>query len=310
MLSQLERSAFDSFEDGSWKVAALDGGAGQDEVEWIRLGLCFLLETVSKLRYLRFEDLDRQAAFKPDGSPFSQIEGEIENLLRKRLGRLAPEVNILGEESGGAVSSLGYSVAIDPVDGTWAFLNRAETFSTTLLILHDQQPVVGFIANPATGELAYSTTAGPARLIQLPMLAGAPSAYNLPLPTERNNSLLINLHPARNMGPVLAELATAWTKGEIRMLKATGGSPAWSLLDVAKSGCSYINLWSGEPARPYDLAAAFMLVRGAGGIVLDVSGKPADPVGLQGPFIAGIDRPLVERITGIVAKATGRSTGA
>jgi NAD(P)H-flavin reductase len=53
-----------------------------------------------------------------------------------------------------------------------------------------------------------------------------------------------------------------------------------------------------------------MQERGAGGIVLDVSGTPADPVGLQGPFIAGIDRPLVERITGIVAKATGRSTGA
>jgi fructose-1,6-bisphosphatase/inositol monophosphatase family enzyme len=201
-------------------------------------------------------------------------------------------------------------VAIDPIDGTWAFLNRAETFSTTLVILQDQQPVVGLIANPATGELAYSTAAGPARLIQLPLFEGSPSAYDLPLPTERNNSLVVNLHPARSMGPVLVELATAWMKGEIRMLKATGGSPAWSLLDVAKSGCSYINLWAGEPARPYDLAAAFMLVRGAGGVVLDVRGRPVDPVGLQGPFIAGIDRPLVERITGIVAKATGRSTGA
>ena len=40
------------------------------------------------------------------------------------------------------------------------------------------------------------------------------------------------------------------------MLKLSGGSPAWSLLEAAKGRFVYVNLWTSRPADPFDLVVS------------------------------------------------------
>jgi fructose-1,6-bisphosphatase/inositol monophosphatase family enzyme len=286
-----------------------DGGADQNrpknESDWLLFCLSFILEALCDLRRIRFSDFAGEVSVKNDGSPVSTIEERVESLLRLRVSEFDSTASVVGEEHGGEIDHTGLSLAIDPIDGTWSFLNRAETFATTLALYREGIVEQAFIANPATGEIAYATRRGRARLLQLG-LAGEPSlGFDLPLPPSSTPGLLVNLHPCRQMGPVIEELVTGWGVGKVQFVKATGGSPVWSMLDAAKGVCTYVNLWPGKPADPFDLAAGLLIVRAAGGEVVDSDGSAVSATEHSGAFIAGTDtaslRKVADIIRGVVA---------
>jgi fructose-1,6-bisphosphatase/inositol monophosphatase family enzyme len=288
MLNDIEREVIRKFATGTSEVTG--AGINVTESDWIRFGLMFLLEVSQIIRRSRFNATNELVSYKVDGSPSLPVEQQIERLLRSRLDRFAPDTNLIGEESGGALSPEMHSVAIDPIDGTWAFLNRSETHTATLAFFRGLEAFLGMVMNPAVGELAYATKNGTARLIQLPMATGSAEGFDLPLADIDSEALLVNMHPARQAGAVWGSLLRAWSEGTIQSVKATAGSPAWSLLDAAKGPFCYVNLWPGKPANPFDLAPGVMLVRGAGGDVIDRDGKPISCSDHSGPFIAGRSR--------------------
>lgn len=275
----------------------------RDESDWLLFGLRFIFDTLCDLRRIRFSNFRGEVSIKKDGSPVSTIEERVESLLQQRVTEFDPTATVLGEEFGGKIAVTGISLAIDPIDGTWSFVNRAETFATTLVLYRDGIAEQAFVANPATGEIAYATRGGSARLLQIG-LAGEPSrGYDLPLPPSPKPGLLVNLHPCRKMGPAIAELVTGWRTGKVQFLKATGGSPVWSMLDAAKGVCTYVNLWPGKPADPFDLTAGLLIVRVAGGDVIDLSGNPVSMNGHSGPFIAGTDPGNLRRVAKLVGSS-------
>ena len=284
----------------------VDGGSEdrtKDESDWLIFCLRFVFETLCDLRRIRFSDFASEVSIKNDGSPVSTIEERVESLLRRRVSEFDPTASVVGEEHGGEIDRTGISLAIDPIDGTWSFVNRAETFATTLALYREGTVEQAFIANPATGEIAYAARRGRARLLQIG-LAGEPSrGFDLPLPPSSTPGLLVNLHPCRQMGPVMEELVADWGAGKVKFVKATGGSPIWSMLDAAKGVCTYVNLWPGKPADPFDLAAGLLIVRAAGGEVVDLTGNAVSVVEHSGPFIAGTDSASLRKVADIVRAA-------
>jgi fructose-1,6-bisphosphatase/inositol monophosphatase family enzyme len=286
-----------------------NGGTGQDkrkksERDWPSFCLRLVFDALCELRRIRFSDFAGKISIKKDGSPVSSIEERVESFLRRRITEFDPTASVVGEEHGGEIARTGISLAIDPIDGTWSFLNRAETFATTLALYREGVAEQAFIANAATGEIAYAARRDRARLLQIG-LAGEPSrGYDLPLPTSSTPGLLVNLHPCRQMGPIIEKLVADWGAGRVQFVKATGGSPVWSMLDAAKGTCTYVNLWLGKPSDPFDLAAGLLLVRAAGGDVIDLSGSAVSAIGHSGPFIAGTNKThllkAAEIIRGIV----------
>jgi len=283
------------------------GGTAQDapkiESDWLLFCLRFVFDTLCELRRIRYSDFAGEVSIKSDGSPVSTIEQRVELLLRRRLSEFDPTASVVGEEHGGEINRSGISLAIDPVDGTWSFANRAETFATTLALYREGIAEQAFVANPATGEIAYTARRGRARLLQIG-LAGEPSrGYDLPLPPASTPGLLVNLHPCRQMGPVMAALVGNWGAGKVRFVKATGGSPVWSMLDAAKGVCTYVNLWPAAPTEPFDLAAGLLIVRAAGGDVIDLNGNAVSPIEHSGVFIAGTDRAYLRELATIIRAA-------
>jgi fructose-1,6-bisphosphatase/inositol monophosphatase family enzyme len=98
---------------------------------------------------------------------------------------------------------------------------------------------------------------------------------------------------------------TAWQSSQVQMVRMEGGSPAAALLDAAKGTFVYANLWDKRPSEPFDLAAGVMLVRNAGGRVVDASGRDIDASSHTGPFVAGVHQNAREQIVSAVASMQG-----
>lgn len=303
-LTALERECIDAFRSG--QAPELTGANINDEDAWIGFGLRLLLDASAVVRDLRLQPMAGTAKFKKDGSPYTEQERDIEARMRGQLEQFCPGASFVGEESGGGLRAIGYVLAVDPVDGTWALVNRTETSTTTLAFFKDSEPFLGMIQNPATGELAYAGRASTARIVQLSLFGEGDRASALPLDRARAGGLLVNLQPQRDAAAVSESLFAAWRTGDINMLKLTGGSPSWSLLEAAKGRFVYVNLWTAKPADPFDLAAGVLMVRRAGGEVSDMDGNPIDPSAHRGPFVAAVDDDERARTTELVNRVLDR----
>ncbi len=275
----------------------------KNENDWLVFCLRFVCDTLCDLRRIRFSDFAAEVSIKNDGSPVSTTEQRIESLLRRQISAFDPTASVVGEEHGGEIDCDGISLAIDPIDGTWSFINRTETFATTLALFRQGEVDLAFVANPGTGEIAYAGRGVSARLLQLGLDDEPPQGYDLPLPPSSKPGLLVNLHPCRQMGPAFEKLIAGWGAGNLQLVKATGGSPVWSMLDAAKGACTYVNLWPGKPADPFDLAAGLLIVRAAGGDVIDLAGNAVSAIEHSGPFIAGTDIVNLQKLTEIMGAA-------
>jgi fructose-1,6-bisphosphatase/inositol monophosphatase family enzyme len=296
MLTPLEKNCIDRFRKGQEFADA--GG----ESSWIDFGLRLLLETGAIVRDMRLTATAAAVRFKDDGSPWTQQERQIEALAQGRLASFCPDATFVGEESGGELPPKGLALAMDPVDGTWSLVNHAETCTNTLAVFRDGKVFVGMIQNPVTGEVAYASEGNGARLIQLSLFGEPDRACDLPRERVRAESVLVNLQPQRNAADAARDLFAAWQDGAVNMMKLTGGSPSWSLLEAAKGSFAYVNLWTAKPSDPFDLAAGVLLVREAGGEVTSLDGIPIDAATHSGPFIATMDVTTRDKLAGIIRR--------
>lgn len=301
-LLPLESQALSSLRDGQ---AHTPEPAASDPDGWTAFAVSIVLEAGRLVRGVRSAPISQMVSFKPDGSPVSTIEKEIEALCRKRLAQFQPDARMVGEEEGGSLPTHGDAVAIDPIDGTWSLLNRTPTCAVSVCVFRDASPLLGVVLNPATGELAYGGPQRPTRLVQLSAFGEDDAGFDLPLERCGEDKILVDLHPSRSAGRVAAQLFERWSANDVNLVRMTGGSPAWALLDAAKGATTYANLWSGRPAQAFDLSAGVCLVLGAGGRVIDPGGENIDPIGHVGPLIAGIDASAMSQVREMVARVGG-----
>ena len=294
MLTPVEKRALTAFKAGGDVIYSKADSSTPNG--WLCFGIYLLLKAGAMIRNVRLEPMESQVSFKPDKTPVTKTDVEIEAFFRKAFNRFSPDTEVIGEENGGTLSPKGLSVAVDPIDGTWAFVNRLETCATSLLLMSDSLPFMGMVLNPVSGELAYGGDNIKTRLLQMSVFGEKERGYDLPLDRVSTGRLLVNVHPQARGGRLLARLYAGWEKQEIRMVRSVGGSPAYALLDAAKGTFSYTNLWAMKPAEPYDIAAGILLVRGAGGEVIDLYGKPVNLFDHEGPFVAGTDLEAVKTL--------------
>ncbi|PLX22365.1 MAG: hypothetical protein C0600_16675 [Ignavibacteria bacterium] len=298
-LTSVEQSAIDSFRRGK-SPRQTPGAAEQDRLQF---GIWALLKSARIVRDQRMHVGAVARTEKADGSMVTSIEHQIECLIEDHLYTVFPEVSFVGEESGNELPEGGTALAIDPIDGTWSFLAHAESCSTTLTWYDDGRPTLGMIINHATGELAYAFEHQRTRLIQLSLFGEADQGTDLKPHGSTAEKCLVNIHPARSADDLLAALYAAWRREELRNVRALGGSPVWSMLDAAKGHYLYVNNWGGGAASSYDLAAGILLLRGAGGEVIDLQGDAIDMVGHRGIFIAGLDSTCRNNVLRILQRA-------
>lgn len=89
---------------------------------------------------------------KPDATPVTLADMEIEAAIRAEIARVYPLHGVLGEEHAATNLSADWVWVIDPIDGTKAFTCGKPQFGTLVALTHLGEPVVGVIDQPIIDE--------------------------------------------------------------------------------------------------------------------------------------------------------------
>ncbi len=90
---------------------------------------------------------------KPDRSPVTQADHEVEALIRESLLREFPDAEFFGEESGSHGENAALRFILDPIDGTRAFVRNLPTWSILLGVEVEGESIAGLAYMPAREEL-------------------------------------------------------------------------------------------------------------------------------------------------------------
>ncbi|MCP4330703.1 MAG: 3'(2'),5'-bisphosphate nucleotidase CysQ [Alphaproteobacteria bacterium] len=100
---------------------------------------------------------------KPDKSPVTEADLAAEDLILKRLRRLAPNTMIVSEEADGDRDESAVPMdefwLVDPLDGTKEFIAGRDEFTVNIGLIRDGRPILGVVHAPARA-LTYAGYAG------------------------------------------------------------------------------------------------------------------------------------------------------
>lgn len=195
---------------------------------------------------------------KPDQSPVTIADREIEQELRRLIRAEFPTHGIRGEEFA-AESGSEFTWVLDPIDGTKSFISGFPLFGTLIALLHEERPVLGVIEAPATlerwtGSAGTATTwnGTPARTSDCGRIAEA-RVYSTTADTMQGDY--------RRRYDALTQRAS---------LRRYGGD--CYLYGLLASG--HCDLVIEAALQPHDFMALIPVIEGAGGRISDWNGAP------------------------------------
>ena len=95
---------------------------------------------------------------KTDNTPVSNGDLEVNKILIKKIKELTPQIPIVSEETSDNKSndSLKNFWLVDPIDGTYDYINNLDEFTINAGLIIDKKPAAGLIYAPAKKRMFYS----------------------------------------------------------------------------------------------------------------------------------------------------------
>ena len=95
---------------------------------------------------------------KSDNTPVSNGDLEVNNLIIKKISKITPNIPIISEETSDNKDQLNLKDfwLIDPIDGTYDFINNLDEFTINAGLIINNKPVAGLINAPAKKRMFYS----------------------------------------------------------------------------------------------------------------------------------------------------------
>lgn len=192
----------------------------------------------------------------------SYVDKRSEEMLVKQLGIILPEAGFLTEEGTSAKQGTRYCWVIDPLDGTTNFVHGVHPYAISIGLLEYDQPVAGVVYEVSGNEIFTAWKNGGAWLNEIPIHVSDNSSLS--------ESLVATGFPYNDFDRLdeFMECLKHFCKTThgIRRL----GSAA---IDMAYVACGRFETFYEYGLHPWDIAAATILVREAGGRVSDFTGN-------------------------------------
>ena len=195
---------------------------------------------------------------KPDNTPVTNGDIEVNNILTRKIKDITPGVTIISEET--STNKLKENLKtfwlIDPIDGTSEYINNKDEFTLNAALIIDNKPEIGVINAPAKNRLFYAY--GPGLSFEL----------------KNKKEIQLNCKKLTNQGEVKAVSYSNNLKPEILELhnkfKVTEYNKMKSSLKFCVIAAGEYDLYVAEPrASEWDIAAGHAILKNAGGEIYD-----------------------------------------
>jgi len=210
-----------------------------------------------------------------DFDPVTEADRAAEAVMRRLIKANFPQHGIVGEEFGNEREDADYVWVLDPIDGTKSFIAGFPIWGTLIALLHKGAPVFGMMHQPFIGE-RFSGDNGSANY-------QGPSGERR-LSVRRCASL--KEATSYTTSPLLMSEADRAIFGRIekavRLSRYGGDCYSYCML-----AAGHLDLVVETELKPYDIAALIPIITGAGGVVTNWEGGPAQG---GGRIIAAGDR--------------------
>lgn len=208
---------------------------------------------------------------KSDDSPVTAADLAAHHVIVDGLIALDPSIPVLSEEDADIAQSVraGWQRwwLVDPLDGTKEFISGSEEFTVNIALIENGRVVFGVVSMPTNGRYYVGGAGlGAWRCDE----GGTPVAIqvrDVPGPSEAFTVVASRRHSSPEQERLLAGLSEQL--GELQ-LTSVGSSLKFCLLAEGAADC-YPRL---APTSQWDTAAAQGVLEGAGGVVLQLDGKP------------------------------------
>ena len=220
-------------------------------------------------------DTDFAANIKADQSPVTEADILADEIIRRGLMKIFPDIPIISEESGvDFFNNQRYDqfFLVDPLDGTKEFIKKNGEFTVNIAFIKDNRPCVGVVFAPALNVMYYASDE---------LGAWKTTEYEvIPLKTDCS--------PTPNSVRVIASRSHSC----MRLAGWLKNLPCEFEFLAAGSSLKFCRIAEGvadiyprvQPTSQWDTAAAQCVLEAAGGTVLESTGAVLS---------YGLDRPLL-----------------
>src|SRR2546422_1086406 len=200
-----------------------------------------------------------------DGAPSARIDRVAEAAVLRVLDYADARVNVLSEEAGFIDRGGDRTIILDPIDGTHNALRGVPAYSVSMAIgrSHLADIEEGLVRDLVSGATYYAAKGQGAKLNGRP----------IQIHTYNPKDLLFTVYLGSNAHPDAARVA-----GLARRVRNLGAA-SLDLCLVARGAADLYYMHSAVPdlrLRVVDIAAGILIVREAGGLVLDLAGRDLD----------------------------------
>src|SRR5688500_11863658 len=196
---------------------------------------------------------------KADPPPVTEADVRAGQASRAILSARFPDYGFYGEETGKDRSEAESVWLVDPIDGTKSFVRECPFFSTQIALMREGRLVLGVSSAPAYGELAWAEEGGGAFLNDKPIHVSAIKELKSAIVSTGNLKTLAASPKWSSFGNLIQRVSRIRGYGDFvhYHLLARGA------LDLVIE--SDVNI--------LDIAALTVIVREAGGVFSDLSGR-------------------------------------
>ena len=110
------------------------------------------LQGMDKISSVKFKEDARDVV--------TEYDLKAEKYIVRELSKTFPRHGFILEEQDDIKSKSGYTWVVDPIDGTKLFVCGVKLFTCAIALWKDQEPILGAVYHPGTGDCYYARRGG------------------------------------------------------------------------------------------------------------------------------------------------------
>ena len=198
---------------------------------------------------------------KEDNTPVSNGDLEVNRILTEKINDLTPQIPIVSEETSHNKSNkdLKNFWLIDPIDGTYYYINDLDEFTLNAGLIINKRAVAGIIYAPAKNRLFYSYDKG----FSFEIINNKHVKLDC---SKISSNKLKFVSYSNKLKPEINKIYQSMNVSEFKRMKS-------SLKFCVIASNEYDGYVAEPRACEWDIAAGHAILENAGGIVTDFEGN-------------------------------------